>query len=513
MNSVRGNILANIINTAWLALLMLILTPMYKGILGDEGFALVGFFMTLQLLCAPLDAGFRGTVGRELAHLKVQPDSAEEMWSLLLTLQRVYLVTMALIFLAVSGASGLIARYWLASAALPIGELTVTVVCMAFALAAQWPFFLYAGALTGLEKQVPLAALNLAMYTARYVGAFLVLRYVSGAVTAFLLWQGGVCLVHSVFARILLQRSMPPRPAAARAQWSILRRHRDFTLGVGILVTVNVVLLQLDRIYLSNTNLCAPAVFSQYVLAFIVATLVLRIVDPISQAVFPRLTSMVGLGEEDKLIALYHRGSQFAAVMVGAPALLLCLFAPQFLWVWTGRMDDVSQTTPLLRGLSLATYFWAMSRLPERLQMAYKSVRLLAVYSAATLVILIPVMGWMILRYQALGAIVSLLVFHGLRLVVLIPLIHRRFLRRDLWRWYVWDLAIPALAMIGVGMGVRYLVPENLGRWMTLPWLAGAGVALLAAGTIVSPALREQIVYAVEKYVLHRSKSDGTRTG
>src|SRR5258708_19240988 len=90
------NLLAGMANSAWTALVGLIVVPLYLKYLGIEAYGLIGFYTTTQVLLSLLDLGLAPTINREVARSSASGEFREAR-NLLHTLGVVYWITSALI--------------------------------------------------------------------------------------------------------------------------------------------------------------------------------------------------------------------------------------------------------------------------------------------------------------------------------------------------------------------------------------------------------------------------------
>jgi O-antigen/teichoic acid export membrane protein len=189
MNVLKRNIVANLGGNVWTALMGLVFVPLYIHFIGIEAYGLVGIFATLLALFALIDMGLSRTLNREMARLSVLAGKAQEMRDLVRTLEVPYLGLAVLIGVVVTVLAPLIARHWVKAESLSPATVQHAVLLMGLATALCWPLSFYSGGLTGLQRQVLLNGINMAMATLRGLGAVLVLWLVSPTVEAFFTWQ------------------------------------------------------------------------------------------------------------------------------------------------------------------------------------------------------------------------------------------------------------------------------------------------------------------------------------
>src|SRR5688572_11753741 len=90
MTRLRLNVLSNLVGTGWLALVQVLVVPIYLQLLGVEGYGVIGFYLTLQGTLRILDLGLSSTVNRELARYSVNAQMASEARDFTLTFELLY---------------------------------------------------------------------------------------------------------------------------------------------------------------------------------------------------------------------------------------------------------------------------------------------------------------------------------------------------------------------------------------------------------------------------------------
>ena len=108
--SLKRNLTYGFVNSIWVALLSIVMVPLYIKYLGAESYGLIGFFVTLQILLQLLDLGLSSTLNREVARHKASGDM-QEARNLLHSLAVLYWVMAIVIALIVFTLAPYIAKY------------------------------------------------------------------------------------------------------------------------------------------------------------------------------------------------------------------------------------------------------------------------------------------------------------------------------------------------------------------------------------------------------------------
>lgn len=490
-SSLRKNILANFLGKGWTSVLALVLTPVYLHFIGVESYGLVGFYTTLQLTLNALDLGLSMVVSREFARLQASAAQPSESRNLLRSCEWLYWPAGALIAVSIAVGSGPISQSWLKGAVGAPGEVAHAVVLMGLSIGMQWPALLYAGVLSGLQRQVPLNGILATANTIRWAGAALALWLVSPSVEVFLWCQIGASLVQTLGLAAAAWWFMPHGPAARfDADW--VRRLWRFVVGVAGVTVMGAVLSQLDKILLST--LLPLEQFGYYTLAVMVASVLTLLATPVFAAVYPRLSEVAARSDEHGMAQTYHRASQLVSAVVLPSALALVLFSGEILLVWTGKPAIAAAAGPLLAVYACGSAINALLSIPYAAQLAMGITRLALLTNAVALLLLGPGIVALTHWLGALGGALAWLILNVGYLTIPIPVMHRLILRGELAAWYRDDIGRPLLAASSIAVISRLLLPSGASHvWLIL--LVGASVALGSLVAILAGRYTRQFMF------------------
>jgi O-antigen/teichoic acid export membrane protein len=492
-NPLKYAVAANLIGRAWAFLAVWIFVPFYLKFLGIEAYGLVGLFTTFQAVLLIADLGLSATLTRELARLAPRPDSASRMRNTLRSFELVFALIALLAALLAVLAAPLIAHHWIRAEKLSPAAVENALRLMGLAIALQFPATLYYGGLFGLQRQVPANILQIALSFLRGVGGVLILWLVSPTIQAFFLWYGLVNALQLLLTRRLIWRHLPGKALGARFDPEVFRDTWRYASALAGTALAGVLLLQVDKIVLSK--LLPLATFGYYTLAWVVAQTPLTLSSSIHQAVLPRLTQLTSLQETEKLAAAYHCSSQTAALVIAPIAVLLALFPRELLFVWTGNPVTAAAVYPLLRLLAIGSGLMAFANLPYALQLAHGWAKLGMYQNIVAVLVLIPALIVLALRYGAVGACWVWIALGWGILLITVSIMHRRLLSAEQAAWYWNGVIKPLLATLAVGLLARALLPATLSRLVLAASLAGVlGVTGLIV-LLISPAIRALVFH------------------
>jgi hypothetical protein len=199
-----------VIGRAWVTAIAILLTPAYLGLLGIEAYGLIGVFALLQTILALFDFGLGLTLNRELAALSHElRANSQLMRDTVRTFEIVYWLVGLLIGATVIAGAPFLATTWFHSSVLSTTATTIAIALMGLAIGVQWPSWLYQGGLLGLERHVTMNGILAGCAGVRWVGALLVLRFISPTIELFFAWQIIASAIQTLVLRLALARLLP----------------------------------------------------------------------------------------------------------------------------------------------------------------------------------------------------------------------------------------------------------------------------------------------------------------
>jgi O-antigen/teichoic acid export membrane protein len=485
MSVVAKNTIANYAGQAWSALMGIAFVPVYIRYIGIEAYGVIGFFVALQSLFTILDLGLSAALNRELA-LRSSGGAAAETRDLVRTLEWIYWPTGAVIAFVVWAMSGLLAEQWLHPVSLSVERTAAALMLLGLSLALQWPVSFYTGGLAGLQRQVEANLLLAVFATLRGGGVVLVLWLVAPTIEAFLWWQVIVSALQSAVYALVTWRVLPPAARTAAFSSRELGRVGRFAAGITGIAVLSFLLTQTDRIVLSK--ILPLDAFGVYAFAASLAYALLRLVYPISTAVYPRYSQLVATGDDAALADFYHRSNQVMAAAVLPAAATVAIFARDLVRLWTGDAALAEACAPMLALLIAGTAANGLMNLPYSLQLAHGWTGLAFRINVASVCILVPTV-WILGRaFGGAGAAAAWLALNLGYVAIAVPLMHRRLLRDEMRRWYSQDIGPPAVASVAAALAWRMAVPEAPAGAAGWAVLGLAGLSALGAAVAATPA-------------------------
>ena len=471
--------------------MQLAFVPLYVRYLGIEAYGLIGIFAMLQVWLTLLDMGMKPALGREMARFTGGAHNAQSIRDLLRSIELIGIAIAGGVALVIWAASGWLASHWVTAKHLPVEVVAHAFAVMGVVTALRFIENIYTSSILGLQRQVLQNIVTSITATVRGLGAVALLAWISPAIGAFFLWQGLISMINVALLAGIVYRALPPAPLPARFSASALVKIWRFAAGIVAISFLALLLGQVDKILLSR--LLTLEAFGYYALAGAVAGALNMLTGPITTALYPRFTELATNGDDVALRALYHQGAQLVTVLTGSAAIVLMVFGDRVLRLWTGNPALSQHVAPLMAVLALEMCFNGLMWIPYQLQLAHGWTSLAMKANIVAVILLLPALFWVVPAYGAIGAAWVRVTVNAGYLIVCIPLMHRRLLRAEKWRWYCQDVALPLAAATATAFLCRRVMPHDLGKLGEFSVLLMTAGCVLSAAALAAPMVRDQI--------------------
>lgn len=479
----KHDVAANFLANGWAAAIGIACVPIYIRLLGIEAYGLVGIYATLQAMVSILDLGLTATMNREMAALR-GAQQLHKARDLVRTLELLYWAMGGMIGVAVMTLVPVLSHRWLTTVQLKAGTVEHTLYLIGAVMILQWPFSFYAGGLIGLQRQVELSVSSALIATVRAIGAIAVLLYVSRTVEAFFAWQVLISCTSTTAAAFLLWWYLPKQRGRARFRPAELVRVWRFAAGMSAVGLLSLGLLQTDKIVLSRVLTLDN--FGYYTLAGTVSASLYMMINPVYNAIYPRITSAVAANDRHTESELYHRGSSLMSALILPATVVLALFSREVLIAWTGNVITADRTWLLITLLVIGSGLHGIAHIPWALQLAHGWTRLGFWVNAAEVIVLVPLCIVLSYEFGAVGGAITWILVNLGSLVASQYLMHRRLLRGELAQWYLRDIGRPAAGAFIAALTVRVLFPATTNRIALVCLLFITGIATLGVSAALT---------------------------
>ncbi len=467
----RRNLIANVVGTLATGLVSVALVPLYVHSLGVEAFGLLAFYASLIVIVTLLDAGLGTAVNREVATTGSR--------AAVRAAQPVYLAIAATVGAAVWVLAPWLATHWFSPDKLDPHTVILALRFMAAALALRFPYGLFAAALLGAQRHVPLNAIVVSAAVARAAAAVIVLRS-GGGVVAIMIVEVVVNALQTIAVAAWSYRTIPAMHDVVplRALWAFASN----AAAIGILSGF---VLQVDKLVVSKV--LPLATFGGYAVAVTIGVIIPTAVQPFHASAFPRLSQLVAAGETREAERLYSRATQAMAAIVFPLGVMATVFARELIAMWSGSVALANEIHFAAMLIIAGSTCYAMTTLLYTLQLAHGWMRPSLILNIAALCVLLPASAWSALRFGASGPAATWFAVQAAVAIADPIATHRRLMRDHRWRWWTRDVAPPLIASLVVAIAGRALFdllqPSGFRR---LALLGAIGIVTLIAAAVTT---------------------------
>ncbi len=498
--SLKRNVVANFLGSGWTAVMGVAFLPAYVKALGAESYGLVGVYAVMQAWLSMLDLGLTPTLNREMARLRAGMHSSTSIRDLLRSIEFVFLCLSAIMVVIVWFAAAPIADQWLQAREIPRQTMIEALQIIGFVLASRWLVDIYRAALIGMQDQVAMNAILSAGATLRWGGAFILVTFVDPSILAFFVWQGIAAFFTVLLLMIRTYRMLPRAARAARPNFESLKEIRSFASGMFLTSILVFMMTQTDKIVISK--LLPMDQLGYYMLAASASGALLLIATPINNAIYPRLTELVALGDDGRLERTFRFSCELMSAILIPAALTLTIFTRPVLMVWTGDPRMTALVAPMLSLLALGTMFNGLMNIPYMLQLSYGWTSLSVIINTLAVVILLPSMIITVTHFGTVGAAWAWMILNVISLIVTAHFMYARILPAAKGYWYRHVVMVPLVAGVVFGLVMSDLLPEVKTRMGALAELFVCGPLMLAVVLITLPSLRGYVYERWKKRML-----------
>lgn len=479
-----------------MAMVSIIMLPLYLRYLGAEAYGLVGFFAVLQAWLTIMDMGLSPSLGRHVAYSRGSQCSSG--WIILRKLLRsmeiIFFVLGVGIALIVWLSSEWISTKWLNVEQLSLNHVSYSISLMGIIIALRLFSSLYRSGIQGMERQVWFNVANIIVSTLRFIGAYVLLRWISQDVTRFFEYQLLISLIEVGLFYYGLYEYLPYNKTKIYCgfSWEILKPVLPFACGITYATFTWILITQIDKLILSKALPLKE--YGYYALAVVVSNGLMTISGPISQAILPRMTYLLSQGNEGRMLALYRKATQFVAIIVCSVVGVISINSIQLLYAWTGNMEAAKWAGPVLTWFALGTGILSISAFQYYLQFAHGKLKLHVLNSTLNAFLQVPIIVYFAFTYGALGVAISWFLIRLLSFIIFPPIVHHFFARGLHKSWLFHDILPIVTVSIFSTYILHYFLPKDSNRVEILGFLFCFGIIILSVNIIASSEARQKIV-------------------
>ena len=495
--SLKRNSIANYIGQGYTILIGIVITPLYLQYLGAEAYGLVGFFALMQAWMGVLDLGLSPTLGRQVAYARGRENGFEFFKRLLKSFELIFLVLATLIIAGIFFASEWIAQSWIKAESLDLSVIVYCIVLMGILIGLRWFAGLYRSGINGLEDQVWLNAANITLISFKFIGALILLAFVTQDIRHFFEYQLVIGLIEILVFAQRFYKKMPVTlnsPGLIAFDWSAVKSVAPFALSIAYTAGIWVLVTQTDKLVLSGV--LSLAEFGYFSLVALVAGGITMLSGPISQAIMPRMTMLLAQEKKEEMLQYYSQGSQIVTLISFSVALMIGLYAEPLLYAWTGNLEAANWGSEVLLWFALGNGVLAIGAFQYYLQSCFGQLRLHVIGSTISAVVQVPLVYFAAVNYGAVGAGIAWFSFRTLWFIWWTPIVHHQFVPGFHLKWLFKDILpiIAVLAVVALVLSHQFELSLDQNRLLLFAEMAGLGIILLVLSAPSVPLIRHKLL-------------------
>jgi O-antigen/teichoic acid export membrane protein len=405
------------------ALIFFVSLALYVRFFSSFEFACIGLFLTLCAIALALDGGAAQTVNRELAANSASEHGRTRLQACFLQLLKYCLLLTTCLALILFFLLPWIASYWLRIETTQLDTLHKISPWMVLACALQIPIAFYSQAMQGLSLHIMCNSINLIFLSLRFFGAVYLVQIISSdRMVFFFAWHLALSLIHLITMQLAL--------------WTQLQHYKDqvddpdlwprvkpFMGDIAALSIITIVITQIDKVIVSR--LVSFDQYGYYVMVASLASVLVRLVQPLFALTYPRMTQAVAKKDINQLRQIYVQSTK-ATVVVLAMAVLPFVILASPIISWYSQKPDLIHVLALpLQLLAVGYAANAIMLMPFALTLAHGWARFSLIQNIVAALGLIPVIWVGTNLWGIRGAALGWCLVNLAYLLISLPIIQR----------------------------------------------------------------------------------------
>jgi O-antigen/teichoic acid export membrane protein len=501
------NTLANYAGNVLTALIAFVFIPVYIRYLGIGAYGIIGFFTSLQAFLAFLDLGIGIALNREMSRYYHDTSKAVYLRNLSHSLQIIYWGIGAGIGILLFALSSFFSSNWFAGDELPASTLFAAFTVLALTLAVRWPYSLYSSGVRGMQHQVVLNASDLFWAILKSFGSWLVLKYYSPTLSAFLWYQCLITFLQTIATFAMLWYFMPKADGARLSfDKQALKNIGRYAAGMGVASLLASIILQMDKILVSK--MVRPSQFGYYMVASNVATLVYNASLPMYMSIFPHFAKLAHEEKKEQLTKDFHFYSKLLSTLLLPFSAVVFFAAEEVLWLWTKDRALAYATAPILQIMIAGTTMNALIMPVHTLLLAFNKIRLMLYSHLTGFILMVPLTLLLVHFFGVTGGAWSIAILYSGYFFIQVIMIFRSLgMQNVILNFYMRDILqcwIPVSLFVFLATRYGLSLPTAWTKADLLVKLAAIGLGAYGVSVLSNDNLRKKLT---TKIFLKKSKA------
>lgn len=495
--SLKKNTIANYLGQFYTMFIGIFMLPFYLKHLGAEAYGLVGFFTMLTSIMMLLDMGFSQALTRETAKLKDRINGLLQIKETLRSVEGMITVLSLAIFIGVFFSSSWIVMHWLHVEELSFEVVQNSIELMGFMVAIRWYVSLYSGLILGLEQHVWLNVYKVIIATLRFGGGLVLVLFISDNIFHFFIYQAIIAAIELLVLHMKVYENLP-KTAFLLPTIKSIKHIAPFALSLAYTSGIWIIYTQLDKLLLSHYIPLEK--YGYFALVVTVSGAILQFSAPLSQAILPRMTSLLSNGKEKEMLSLYRKGTQFISIIIFSVVGMVAFYSYELLYSWSGNVEAAKWAAPVLFWYAIGNGILAIGAFQYYLQFAHGNLKYHIKFNTYFPIIVLPIVYFSVSIYGAIGAAITWFAVQFVGFLAWPPYVHSKFAKGIHQNWIIKDI-FPAFLGTLVYLVILKLINidfEVFNRIEIFLILICLGSILLVLNTTIYPNIRKIILEKIK---------------
>jgi O-antigen/teichoic acid export membrane protein len=508
MNLPKKNILANYIGQIYVMAISIFVMPLYLKYMGAEAYGLVGFFILMQVFLNLLDAGFSPTLGRQVAEARGNQEKFKTFFRILRSVEIIFFLLSVTVILLVYTVSYWISAEWIKADSLGQDTIQYCIVLMGIILSIRWFTTVYKSGINGFEDQVWLNKVNILIATLKYLGALLLLIFISQDIKVFFYYQLMIGIIEVIFLNLRMYKLLPINEIKSnilsfKIDITAMKTIIPFSMSIAYTTLIWTLLMQFDKLILSSV--LSLDKFGYFSIIILISSSLVAIATPVFLAISPQMTVLLSAGESIKMKNVYRKMTQLITWIVLSTSLLICIFSKEILYILIGDLEASIWGSNILIFYTLGYAFFVLGSFQYYLQNSFGDLRYYVRGASVLVFFQIPLMYYFVVEYGAIGSGVLWLFFNFLWFIVFTFIIHNKFLPKFHLKWLLKDM-IPILIFVVllaflVKQFIHFEISILTNKWILASEILIIGILFVLVSSLSISIVQEKIKNLINKKV------------
>lgn len=450
------NIVSGLFSKLVITGLTLVFVPIYIEFIGVESYGVVGIYTSIVGAIFLFDFGISNIISKELSQRLATNHCKKSTIDFLLTIEIIYLLIGLFLGSIIWIFSSLIVEYWITIHVVSDAELIFSLKLIALAVATQWPHSFYTSALFGRKKQLTFNMIYIIFSILKIVGAYILLKYWSATIVAYLWWSIITSLLLTLILRWALWRELSEEETRPRFNLSEVKKIQKLTIGMSAIGLVIFFVSDFDKFLM--VKILSLRDFGYYSMAFIIPSGFLMLGTSIKNSLFPNISEDIISKEGTQIKQKYHHYTQIVYYLITPLSMLVIFFSKEIVFLWTNNSETSLKISSLVIFLTLGSMINGYTMIIYSYIIVREKTKFLFYQNLICAIVALPVLFILLHQIGLMAAGIYWLLFNLLQYVFLVLYFHVILYPGEI-KSYLWnDVALPILISITVIVPFKYFV-------------------------------------------------------